>query len=64
VLGPDLTHVGSRRTLAAGVLPNTPEALVRWIRDAPSVKPGAKMPAFAFTDEQARALAAYLTSLQ
>jgi cytochrome c oxidase subunit II len=64
LLGPDLTHVASRRTLAAGVLPNSPETLVRWVRDAPSVKPGAKMPAFALTDEQARALAAYLTSLK
>ena len=64
VLGPDLTHVASRRMLAAGVLPNSPEALVRWVRDAPSVKPGAKMPAFTLSDDQARALAAYLTSLK
>ena len=63
-LGPDLTHVASRRTIGAGVLPNTPESLVRWVRDAPAVKPGAKMPAFALTDEQARGLAAYLASLK
>ena len=64
VLGPDLTHVGSRRTLAGGLLPNTPEAMTRWVRDAPAVKPGVKMPAFALSDEQAGALAAYLTSLK
>ena len=63
-LGPDLTHFGSRTTLAAGMLPNTPDRLVAWIRNAPALKPGAKMPPFALTDEQARALAAYLTSLK
>ena len=63
-LGPDLTHVGSRRTLAAGMIPNTPEALVPWLRNAPALKPGAKMPPFALSDDQANALAAYLTSLK
>jgi cytochrome c oxidase subunit II len=42
--GPDLSHFGSRRTIAAGVLPNTPEALARWITDPRGVKPGNKMP--------------------
>jgi cytochrome c oxidase subunit II len=64
VLGPDLTHFGSRRTLAAGAYPNTPDRLAAWVRDAPRMKPGVKMPAFAYTDEQAKALAAYLTSLK
>ena len=63
-LGPDLTHFGSRRTLAAGMFPNTAERLVEWVRDAPRLKPGVKMPPFAYTDEQARALAAYLLSLK
>jgi cytochrome c oxidase subunit 2 len=63
-LGPDLTHFGSRKTLAAGMLPNTAENLVRWVRDAPSMKPGVKMPPFQLTDEQARALAAYLLALK
>jgi len=63
-LGPDLTHFGARKTLAAGVFPNTPEHLVAWLRDAPRLKPGAKMPPFALTDEQARALAAYLGGLK
>jgi cytochrome c oxidase subunit 2 len=64
VLGPDLTHFGSRKTLAAGILPNTPDNVVAWVRDAPRLKPGAKMPPFALTDAQARALAAYLESLK
>jgi cytochrome c oxidase subunit II len=63
-LGPDLTHFGSRTTLAAGMRPNTPEHLVAWVRDAPAMKPGAKMPPFPLTDEQARALAAYLLALK
>lgn len=64
VLGPDLTHFGSRRTLAAGMFPNAPERLTAWIRDAPALKPGVKMPAFSYTDAQAAALAAYLLSLK
>jgi cytochrome c oxidase subunit 2 len=64
VLGPDLTHFGSRRTLGAGLFPNTREHVAAWVREAPRLKPGAKMPAFPFTDAQARALAAYLTSLK
>ena len=63
-LGPDLTHFGSRRTLAAGMVPNTPEHLVAWVRNAPALKPGVKMPPFAFSDEQARALSVYLMSLK
>jgi len=63
-LGPDLTHFGTRTTLAAGILPNTPDNVMAWIRDAPRLKPGAKMPPFAFTDDQARALTAYLASLK
>ena len=39
-VGPDLTHVGSRATLATGVIGNTPANLQRWIRNAASIKPG------------------------
>jgi cytochrome c oxidase subunit II len=63
-LGPDLTHFGSRKTIAAGMLPNTPQNLAAWIRDAPALKPGAKMPAFALNEAQATALAAYLLALK
>jgi cytochrome c oxidase subunit 2 len=63
-LGPDLTHFGGRRTFAGGMFPNTSERVAAWVRDAPALKPGVKMPPFAFTDDQARALAAYLASLK
>jgi cytochrome c oxidase subunit II len=63
-LGPDLTHFGSRNTLGAGLYANTLENVALWVRNAPAVKPGVKMPAIALTDEQARALAEYLLSLK
>ncbi len=64
VLGPDLTHVGSRSTIGAGVLPNTPENLTAWLLDPAAVKPGVKMPALGLSEDEARALAAYLLSLK
>jgi cytochrome c oxidase subunit 2 len=64
VLGPDLTHFGSRTTLAAGMFPSGPETLATWLKDPQAVKPGAKMPNLGLTGEQARALAAYLLSLK
>jgi cytochrome c oxidase subunit 2 len=41
--GPDLTHVGSRSTIAAGVLENTPDRLRAWLKDPEYFKPGSKM---------------------
>jgi cytochrome c oxidase subunit 2 len=64
VLGPDLTHFGSRRTLAAGMWPNTLENVAEWVKDPQRLKPGVKMPALGLTDEQAKAVAAYLMSLK
>ncbi len=64
VLGPDLTHVGSRRTIAAGILENTPEEMARWIRDPSAVKPGALMPALSLDEDTIRTLVAYLESLK
>lgn len=64
VLGPDLTHVGSRRRIAAGILDNTPENLERWIRDPQSVKPGALMVVPELDDETVRQIVAYLQNLQ
>jgi cytochrome c oxidase subunit II len=64
VLGPDLTHFGSRRTLAAGMWPNTLENVAEWVKDPQRLKPGVKMPALGLTDGQAKALAAYLMSLK
>src|SRR5262249_37892975 len=60
VLGPDLTHFGRRRTLAAGLLPNTVDNVAAWIRDPQRLKPGAKMPALGLSEAQARAVATYL----
>ena len=45
-VGPDLTHVGSRATLGAGVIDNTPGNLRQWIANPQSIKPGVLMPAF------------------
>ena len=44
--GPDLTHVGSRRSLGAGVLPNHLGTLIGWIGDSQSIKPGNRMPSY------------------
>jgi cytochrome c oxidase subunit 2 len=61
--GPDLSDMGSRPTLGAGTAPNDPETLARWIRDAPALKPGVKMPPIELSDREARAVVAYLDSL-
>ena len=64
-LGPDLTHVGSRRTIAAGSFPNNKGTLAGWIADSQHLKPNNKMPSFdVFTGEQLRSIAAYLASLK
>lgn len=61
---PDLTHLASRRTLAAGALPNDPAHLAAWISDPAQFKPGAQMPGHAFGAEDLQALVAYLGSLR
>ncbi|VWX62485.1 Cytochrome c oxidase subunit 2 [Burkholderiales bacterium 8X] len=63
-LGPDLTHLASRRTLAAGTLPNQREALARWISDPQQLKPGTTMPATRLPPDQLQDLASYLESLR
>lgn len=64
-VGPDLTHVGSRLTLGAGVLPNTVSGFERWIAATDEVKPGVHMPAFGMLPaEDLRALATYLEGLR
>ena len=65
IVGPDLTHVGSRLRLGAGTLPNEPEAFVRWIAQTDRIKPGVHMPAFrALSSDDLSVLAAYLDGLQ
>jgi cytochrome c oxidase subunit 2 len=65
VVGPDLTHVGSRLSLAAGTLPNDPGAFRRWLAHTDHVKPAVLMPAFGMLPpEDVQALAAYLDGLE
>jgi cytochrome c oxidase subunit 2 len=61
---PDLTHVGSRATIAAGLLPNTEAALDRWLRNPQDVKPGNKMPVVGLPDDDRAAVVAYLRTLR
>jgi len=63
-IGPDLTHFAGRKQLGAGIAPNTPQNLRRWLRDPQQVKVGVKMPDFKFTDEQLTELADYIETLK
>jgi cytochrome c oxidase subunit II len=62
--GPDLTHVGSRQTLASGALRNTREDMAAWIRDPQRFKPGTAMPATPLSQPDLDAVVAYLGSLK
>lgn len=63
-LGPELTHLASRRTLAAGTLPNRRGQLAGWILDPQHVKPGNRMPSHNLEPAQLQALLHYLESLR
>ncbi len=64
-IGPDLTHVGGRLSLAAGTLANNPGAFAAWVAHSQEIKPGNLMPSFdMLAAEDLRALAAYLESLK
>ncbi len=62
--GPDLTHLMSRETIAAGAVPNTPAELRAWLHDPNALKPGALMPAMQLDDRKLDALVAYLLTLK
>jgi cytochrome c oxidase subunit II len=62
-VGPDLTHVASRRTIAAGTLANTPGNLAGWIANPQSIKPGSGMPDLDVSGDDLGALVALLRSL-
>jgi cytochrome c oxidase subunit 2 len=62
--GPDLTHLMSRSTLAAGMAANTPENLQAWIDDPDTLKPGALMPAMKLSGAELDQLVAYLLTLR
>ncbi|MEO7083019.1 MAG: cytochrome c oxidase subunit II [Gemmatimonadaceae bacterium] len=80
VLGPNLTHVATRTTIGAGLYPNDAQHLARWVKNAPSMKPGIIMPTFGigeydpvtlkgivktgFTDAQVSDIVAYLQTLK
>lgn len=63
IVGPSLDGVG-RRNLLAGVLPNRPGLMARWVRDAPSLRPETGMPEMPLSEEQAEDVAAYLYTLR
>jgi cytochrome c oxidase subunit 2 len=66
VIGPNLTHVGSRTTIASGLFPNDSAHLASWIADAPALKPGSLMTRMKppLKDDDIAALVAYLASLK
>jgi cytochrome c oxidase subunit 2 len=63
-VGPDLTHIGGRRTLAAATIPNTPGSMAAWIVDPQHIKPGTLMPATILPPEDLQVLLTYLESLR
>ena len=63
-VGPNLTHLASRRTIAAGTLPNTRGHLAGWIVDPQQIKPGVRMPPNQLAPADLQALLAYLESLE
>jgi cytochrome c oxidase subunit 2 len=62
--GPDLTHLMSRDTIAAGAAPNTPQNLRLWIRNPDAIKPGSLMPAMQLNEKELEAVTAYLETLR
>jgi cytochrome c oxidase subunit 2 len=62
--GPDLTHIASRLTLAAGTLPNTPGHLAGWVGNPQAIKPGSLMPRIPLRPGELHALLAYLGTLR
>ena len=64
-IGPDLTHIGSRRSVGIDTLPLTPNNITRFIAHGQHIKPGNRMPEFRiFSADEHAALAAYLLSLR
>jgi cytochrome c oxidase subunit 2 len=63
-VGPDLTHVGSRRSIAAGTLPRSRGTLAAWIVDPQGIKPGVNMPVMELEPDELNVLAGYLEGLK
>lgn len=64
MVGPNLSHVGSRTTIAAGIMPNTDDNLARWLRNPQEVKPGSGMPNLNLRPQDIDTLVDYLHSLK
>ena len=70
IVGPNLTLLGQRTTIASGTIPNTADNLFRWINNSAAIKPGSLMPPMgqsaggALSDDEIRAVSAYLLSLK
>ena len=62
--GPDLTHVAGRRTLAAGVVPNSPGHLAGWVANPDALKPGTRMPRVPMSPDAFRLMRHYLATLR
>jgi cytochrome c oxidase subunit 2 len=62
--GPDLTHVGSRNTIGAGLMEGTRGSLAAWIADPQTLKPGNNMPLVPLSSDELRAVSAYMESLK
>ncbi|HEX6397344.1 MAG TPA: hypothetical protein VFZ95_07975, partial [Steroidobacteraceae bacterium] len=62
-VGPPLTNF-AQRAFIAGQVPNSPETLVRWIQNPPSIVPNTAMPVLGISEGDARDIAAYLYTLQ
>ncbi|HET7062188.1 MAG TPA: c-type cytochrome [Nitrosospira sp.] len=60
---PDLTHLNSRKRLAAGLLTNTPDNLMDWVTRAQQLKPGSRMPSIYLSEAEGEALSAFLSKL-
>jgi cytochrome c oxidase subunit 2 len=63
-VGPDLTHLASRRSIAAGTMPMSTGNLYGWVEDPQSIKPGAKMPTIGLEPKDLHAVVAYLETLK
>jgi cytochrome c oxidase subunit 2 len=61
---PDLTHLMGRKTLASGIVENTPTALADWVRDPQTMKPGCLMPAFGLSARDQESIVRYLLTLR
>jgi cytochrome c oxidase subunit II len=62
--GPELRHLMSRETIAAGIVPNTEQNLRAWIQNPEAIKPGARMPAMGLSDQELDEVTAYMMALR